>query len=64
MDHLSASLVINIHLQYILGLFYNYLSDRRISSFPWIASCLFVCVVVWVMFSVDFVFSIIYAYIC
>ena len=50
MDQLSASLVINIHLQYILGLFYNYLSDRRISSFPWIASCLFVCVALWVMF--------------
>lgn len=42
-DHLSASLVINIHLQYMLGLFYNYLSDRRISSFPWFGCGFFFC---------------------
>lgn len=45
-DHLSASLVINIHLQYMLGLFYNYLTDRRISSFPWFGF----------FFPVDFIF--------
>lgn len=54
LDHLSASLVINIHLQYTLGLFYKYLSDRRISSFPWFG-----------FFFLKILFSsIIYAYIC